>query len=658
MTVPPIHILLIEDNPQDAQILRQQLANHAAVPYTLHEATQLAEGLAQLKAGAIDVILLDLQLPDSDGVQTLGRVLAQAPRVPIVILTAHDDEALIVHALQLGAQDYLVKGSVRVYPKLLWRSIRYAIERKHAQDALREAHAQTQKLLTSIPSILIGMTPEGVITHWNSVAERLFGVPASQVVQQSCSACGIRWDAARILDGLQACQRSQTTVELNDVAFTRPDGRPGMVGFTIAPMQANGESDTGFLMFGADITERKQAEAERARLQQELAQAQKMETIGRFAGSIAHDFNNFLQAILGFALVIRGRYPDDPQLLQDIQEIIDSTESAADVVRQLLAFSRRQPLEPTLLDLNQTIHGMARLLEHLVGERIELRFEFEPEASLVKVDPTSLKQILMNLAANARDAMAHGGQLTISTHRMPHDSAWAQARGRTTYRDFVRLSVQDTGVGLDPDMAEHLFEPFFTTKQAGRGTGLGLAVVYGLVQQHDGFIEVDTAPSRGTAFHLYFPEHARAADVPAGNGHEQSRSQEAGRAGRPAADAPRALRGRVLIVDDDRAVRLLCQRVLETAYAATSVSSGPSALELLAQESFDVLLTDLKMPGMDGFALLEEALKRQPGLRVIAMTGSLTTDMDQRLRACGVSCPLLRKPFNPDMLEQAIAGLL
>lgn len=781
LTVHPMHILLVEDTPADAQVLQQALAKEKGLSFHLTHTDKLSSALAVLAEGKVDVVLLDLLLPDSEGLLTITQVVQQAPRVPIVVLTAADDEGLAVQSLQQGAQDYLVKGYVQVYPNLLGRALRYAVERKRADEELRAAYRQTEELLTSITSILIGVSPLGLITHWNTVAETTFGIPATAAVHQSLAAFNISWDRAKVAAGLSVCERIGRPTRVDDVPFRYPDGHEGVIGLTIVPLRAHGQSKMGFLIFGADVTERKQAEAERAWLHEQLVQAQKMETIGRFAGGIAHDFENFLQVILGFAWLIRSRHKDDPALLKDLDEIIHGAESASGMVRQLLAFSRRQALKPTVLEINRALEQMAKIIQQLVGEAIQVKLLLASEPLMAQLDPTAFEQVIMNLSSNARDVMRQGGSLTIRTAPTQPDAAF-----RTTHPTFsgdcIRLSISDTGVGMDPEVAAHIFEPFFTTKQSGHGTGLGLAVVHGLVQQHGGVIEVDTVPGRGTTFHLYLarwtPSAAQASPAPAsadsatsasrkhvpvfivesdpqqktlieellresgfsiagasslpdvvgqikqkpadikilildhglmGNdpaglikqlrqlkpamnllivtGHRDEKlrllsetlpglqilrkpfvpsqllSSLETLAGQVAAGAGIPEKGKVtshkiLVVDDDPAIRTFCERILSMNHAVTLAASGKEALECLKAAPQEVLVTDLKMPEMDGFHLLEEVLHHFPGVKIIIMSSLLTPLIEQQLRLSGARYGILRKPFTPDQLHQAVAQCL
>lgn len=762
MVKPTIHLLLVEDSPEDARILQEALAGEPAATFQVTHVTRLADALGHLLAKPADLVLLDLLLPDSGGLATLTRIRERAPRVPIVILTASDDEALALQALQLGAQDYLVKGYLQVYHTLLGRSIRYAIERQRGEDALRAAQARTERLLTSITSIIIGVDAQDRVTHWNTVAEATFGVPAAQVLQQPFAACGIRWDTAGILQAAAACRERDIPKRLDDLCFTRPDGTDGFLGLTLIPLKETSGS-AGFLIFGADVTERRRTEAERLRLQEELIQAQKLETIGRFAGGIAHDFQNFLQVILGFAWLIRARHREDRELISDLQEIVHAAESASGMVRQLLAFSRRQPLQLKVFDLNRAVQGMSRMVQQLVGDAVRVDLALAPGVQRVRLDPTGCEQMLLNLSTNARDAMPQGGALMIRTDSVTVDAAFRRTCPWARDGRYIRLSVQDTGAGMDPEVAAHIFEPFYTTKDVGKGTGLGMAVVYGLVKQHEGFVDLQTAPGEGCTFHLYFPEAPADLELeldpltrPGGterilvvepdervrtyveevlreSGYavtvfatpgpavdallrgaqraqalvldasvdgvqalldqlvairptlrillmssgmpEQLRALAATR-GIPMLQKPfvpaqlldgmrqlldqipasraRGRRPRVLIVDDEPSVLAFCRRLLEERFDVTSVTSGPMALEALRAQPFDLLLTDLTMPDMDGAVLIGEALKTQPDLPVVIMTGSLTEEMEARLRTQGLRCDILRKPFGASTLEGAV----
>jgi CheY-like chemotaxis protein len=334
------------------------------------------------------------------------------------------------------------------------------------------------------------------------------------------------------------------------------------------------------------------------------------------------------------------------------------------MVHQLLAFSRRQLLQPKLLDINQAVRGMVRLLQQFVGEHIQVQCELMPTALIAKMDPTGLEQVVMNLCANARDSMSQGGTLTIRTGLVQTDAAFVDAHAGAKANAYVRLSVQDTGTGMDPNVAAHIFEPFFTTKQTGKGTGLGLAVVYGLVQQHEGFVDIQTSPGNGTTFSLYFPFQDVRVEGKAVEGTGTVTPQAAERSVTTAPPSPRAgaalqfPRSRVLVVDDDPAIRRLCERILQKAYEVTTVPSGRAALDELERRSYDLLLSDLRMPNMDGVSLLKEVMKLKGAPRLMAMTGSVPREMEQLLQSVPLDARIIHKPFTALSLLEAITQCL
>ena len=638
---PSIKVLLIEDSREDAQLLMEALAKEPYAFFELTHAERLSVGLKHLKDGGVDLVLLDLNLPDSEGLDTLTSIRFEAPDVPVVVLTASDDEGLAAQALQKGAQDYLVKGYVQVYRNLLGRALRYAVERKHAHEELDRARSQTDRLLGAITSILIGVDARGLITHWNTIAELTFGIPESAALSNALEHTGIPWNAETVLRSVAQCRTTDATVRLDDVAFKRPDGKDGVLGLTVIPIKGTTSEGPGVLIFGADVTERQQAEAERLRLQDQLTQAQRLETVGRFAGGIAHDFQNFLQVILGFAWLIRARHRENPELISDLQEIVHAAESASGMVRQMLTFSRRQPLQPVIFDLGHAVTGMARLLQQLVGEQVRVALDMSPEPLLVRLDPTGFEQILMNLAANARDAMPTGGTLTVRAAAVSLGGDVRRTRPWATPGEYVQLSVLDTGVGIEPEIAAHMFEPFFTTKQLGKGTGLGLAVVHGLVEQHGGFINLDTAPGNGSAFHLYLPRQAQAAGPPA-------------RTDRPTGTE------RVLLLEGEERQRALAEEVLRESGYQVSVAEQAAALgERLAAgtDRPDAVILDVTLSDSGPAALVQRLRVAQPRVKILLVSTYVSGD----LRALERSLPglqILLKPYVPAQLLDGLRQLL
>jgi PAS domain S-box-containing protein len=378
------------------------------------------------------------------------------------------------------------------------------------------------------------------------------------------------------------------------------------------------DEDTGAPLFlqGVliDVTARRE-------LEDQLRQSQKMEAIGRLAGGIAHDFNNLLTAIKGYGEFLLADLPADGSSHRDAHEIVAAADRAAALTRQLLAFSRRQTLAPQPLDLNEVVADLEGLLGRLLGEPIELVLELATEVPPVRADRGQLEQVVMNLVVNASDAMPDGGRLTIAT----------AATGRS-----VELTVADSGIGMEPEVRSHLFEPFFTTKAPGEGTGLGLATVYGIVEQSGGTIDVETAPGKGSTFTVRLPVAA-----------EQLRPEE------PAPSAPSGGDGRIMLVEDEELVRSLLQEVLERAgYDVLAAADADEATALARSAGeIDLLVTDLGLPGTGGSVLAERLARERPGLLVLYTSGYV--DAEQREAA-----DVLEKPFTPDDLLRRVGTLL
>ncbi|HLP42471.1 MAG TPA: ATP-binding protein, partial [Fibrobacteria bacterium] len=386
-----------------------------------------------------------------------------------------------------------------------------------------------------------------------------------------------------------------------------------------------------------DITDRKRVEGQ-------LRQSQKMEAIGRLAGGIAHDFNNLLTAINGYStLALQGMDPSHP-LHDFIQEILKSGERAAGLTRQLLAYSRKQTMEPKPVNLNTIVSDMERMLRRLIGEDVDLASVLSPEIGMVMADRSQVEQIVLNLVLNARDAMPHGGKLTLETRRMVLDASYAGVHLEASPGPHVMLAVSDSGIGMTRDIQARIFEPFFTTKDIGKGTGLGLSVVYGIVKQSGGSISVYSEPGIGTTFHIYFPEIAKvqeaheAVAVPAGIHHGS---------------------GTLLLVEDDNLVRKFTRRTLESlGYSVLEATNGRQALEVLKShaESIRLVITDVVMPEMGGVPLSERIRSTYPTLPVVFVSGYSEYTGVHKDMVAGKN--FLQKPFNPNDLAKIIHEIL
>ena len=394
--------------------------------------------------------------------------------------------------------------------------------------------------------------------------------------------------------------------------------------------------------------QRLETERELADREEELRQSQKLEAVGRLAGGVAHDFNNMLTAIQGFATLLRGRAEPDGDEAGYVEEILRAAERSATLTRQLLAFSRKQVMRPEVLDLNATVAEMESMLRRLLGETVTLSTSLDPDLAPARLDPGQIQQVIMNLCVNGRDAMPDGGTLQVGTRNRRSDGPLPTHDGTLPPGDYVELSVADSGVGLEPELRDRVFEPFFTTKGAGEGTGLGLATVHGIVSQSRGGIAVESQPGAGTTFRIFFPRC----------GHEASSGDRDESDADPVEAVPRA--GTVLVVEDEASVRRLIAGVLEKAgYGVLSAESGPAALAVLRAHSgtVDMLLSDVVMPEMSGPELARALREHDPGLRVCFMSG-YTEDEVFRHGIQTSDETFLEKPFTPAELERRVRSLL
>jgi len=433
-----------------------------------------------------------------------------------------------------------------------------------------------------------------------------------------------------------AVERLRAAVGVSDVTFRvrRPDGSVSWAetsGRVISG--ADPEDRARFITVSRDVSDRRRLEAQ-------LLQSQKLEGIGRLAGGIAHDFNNLLTAILGHADLAAVGLPAGSAAHEDLDEVRKAAERATGLTRQLLAFARRQMIEPRPVQLNELVAGMASMLRRILGESVDLSLRLLDDLWLVQADPTQLEQVLMNLAVNARDAMPRGGRLTVSTANVRMVEGAPAPGGEAPAGEFVQLVVSDTGTGMDAETIRHIFEPFFTTKEVGKGTGLGLATTYGIVKQSGGHISVASSPGRGTTFTLLLP-----------------------RAGRPApgAEASAATAGpgggeTILLAEDDAQLRRLAARTLSMAgYQVLEAEDGEDALGVAARQAGPVhlLLTDIVMPRMGGLALAKRLRARHPGLRVLFVSGYAREWIEGDDRPAE-DVALLPKPWTTEQLLRRI----
>jgi PAS domain S-box-containing protein len=798
----PIRVLLVEDNPGDARLIFELLREMSG-EFDLQHVDRLEAALSQLGRAAVDVVLLDLGLPDSQGLETVKRARQAAVAEPIIVISGLDDEAVALEAVRAGAQDYLPKG--RIEGRGLARIIRYAIARHRAEDALRLSEERYHLLFESTPAPMWVYDLASLrILAVNSAAEAQYGysraeflamtieqlrppeeVPRLRAVLAAGMPPGFRhpapWrhltkdgaiitvevsshdlpfegrraqlvvatnvtarvraeqvqaavyhvaDATQAAPGLQELLQAvheivgtlmpaksfyialydeatdlitfpyyvdevdpqppaprrpgrgiteyvlrtgrpllvkpETKLEMDYVGSVEVIGAPSVDWLGVPLMQGERtigvlavqsytpgvryeERDKEILHFVsiqvATAIERKRAEEALRTSEAQFRQAQKMEAVGRLAGGIAHDFNNLLTAIFGYADLMAEDLPAGSPAHDDLNEIRTAATRAAALTRQLLAFSRQQVLQPAVLNINEVIETLEKMLRRLLGEDIALETHLAPDLGNAEADAGQLEQVIMNLVVNARDAMPTGGKLTIETANVALGGEYAQVHRPVAPGDYVMLAVSDSGIGMDDAVKTRLFEPFFTTKEVGKGTGLGLATVYGIVKQSGGYIWVYSEPGHGAAFKVYLPRVHAPVD-----------------AAKQAAPTAGPLGGTetILLAEDDDLVRPLARELLvKLGYRVLDAADAAGALALGRGHpgDIDLLVSDVVLPGQSGLQLARQLAADRPRMKVLYMSGYT----DEAIVRHGLLDPgtnFLQKPFTPAGLARKVREVL
>jgi two-component system cell cycle sensor histidine kinase/response regulator CckA len=505
------------------------------------------------------------------------------------------------------------------------------------RDAGRIAEIRFARFFNNTPMAIASVDREGRIALTNARFVMLFGKKGaagralSELVQPS--------DRAGVSAAVSAAISRQSEIPAVDASLA--DNGERSVRFFVSPILEAEAREDAAVVYALDTTEQRA-------LEQQFAQSQKMQAVGQLAGGIAHDFNNMLTAIIGFSdLLLTNQRPSDPSF-QDIMNIKQNANRAAGLVRQLLAFSRRQTLRPKVIELKEALSDISVLLARLLGETIKLEVTHGREVWPIRADLNQLEQVIVNLAVNARDAMPDGGTLTIRTANV--STADSQKFREQGFKpgEYVLLEVTDTGTGMPPEVKEKIFEPFFTTKGVGEGTGLGLSTVYGIVKQTGGYIYVDSKPGHGTTFRILLPRH------------EPRPEEVAQEPERPTAPTDLTGSARILLVEDEEAVRAFAGRALEArGYKVFQAASGSEALDIFnaMREPIDLVISDVVMPGMDGPTLMRELRRRQPDLKIIFMSG-YAEDAFQRHLPKDEDFQFLPKPFSLKDLATTVKAIL
>lgn len=505
------------------------------------------------------------------------------------------------------------------------------------EEALRKSEMRFRAVIENVDDIIIIADPDLTRRYVSPAMSRVLGYTQEELLASTVSSIVHPDDWPALRELIREWQGAPSVTVTGQARYRHKDGSWRILDITLSDL-SNVPGVEGMVVTLRDVTGRKALESE-------LRQAQKMESVGQLAGGIAHDFNNLLTVITGRTEFLIGAPNLDPEQETDLEEIKKAAERAAELTRQLLAFSRKQLLQPRVVDLNRTLDEAEPLLRRLIGEDIEIRIIHGAALGAITADPGQLQQILMNLAVNARDAMPTGGVLSFRTENEAAPDGRTAESGEATPAGYVLLRVSDTGVGMDPAIQTRIFEPFFTTKGQGKGTGLGLSTVYGIVKQSGGSISVESAPEAGTTFQLRFPRS---------DGHALAQAAE-GREGSP-------LQGTetLLLVEDDAAVRELVQRVLKSrGYTVLAAQHGGDALQLAGRpgQRIDLVLTDIVMPAMSGRELVEALRMERPSVRVLYMSG-YTDDEIVRGGLLDPSTSFIQKPFTAENLAVQVRKVL
>jgi PAS domain S-box-containing protein len=521
-------------------------------------------------------------------------------------------------------------------------------DRRRAEKALAASEERFHSVLENVATVAVqGYAADGTVRYWNRASEAFYGYTAREAVGRNLLDLIIPPDQReQVKIAIKNMVESGIDHPASEISLVRKDGTRIPVYSSHTIVRIPGQADELFCI-DTNLTDHYRAEAERELLQAQLLQAQKMESVGRLAGGIAHDFNNNLGVILGHAEMLQERLGPQSPLGPELEEIRRSAMRSADLTRQLLAFARKQIIDPKVLDLNHITESLLKMLRRLIGENITLAWHPETDLWPVKMDPSQVDQILANLCVNARDAISGAGSIAIATDNVRLNATACAQHPDCQPGDYVRLTVSDDGCGMDDITLHHIFEPFFTTKDVGKGTGLGLATVHGTVAQSKGFIEVTSATGQGTNFYVYLP-----------------RCLNTGTPEEPAPTSPTTQHGdgTILLVEDDPAILFSTSKALEGfGYTVIKAATPTEALQLAAHHSgkVDILVTDVIMPGMNGKVLAEKLQQQLPGMKCLFMSG-YTADViaDHGVLEKGVH--FIQKPFSradlSRILEEAISA--
>jgi len=632
----PLRVLILENSRPDVELLLLELEEAGfQVDHTLVETRE--QFRAALEEKNYDAVLADYRLPTWSGLDALAELRGLGNDLPFLLVTGTLGEEAAVECIKQGASDYVLKEHLSRLPVALLRALTEKAlrdENAHAQEALRASEARNRDFVEHAVYGIFRVSTDGTFLDANPALLRILGCSSADELKTLNLARDLFRFPEQYARLMAACREHG---QLNDAEaeWRRRDGGIVAIRLHLRQLSAPGHPDT-LEAIAEDVTELRAME-------RQLRQTQKFEAIGQLAGGFAHDFNNVIGAILGWAELGFEESRDNAAAAERFSRIREQADRAAALTRELLAFARRQVLQPRSVDLNVVASGLVRLLDKVIGKHIEFKFLSAPLDS-VKADPTQIEQVLMNLCLNARDAMPEGGRLAIETDMVELDEPYCRFYPYVTPGRYAVISVSDTGIGMDSETRERIFEPFFTTKERGEGTGMGLATVYGIVKQHGGFIHVYSEPAHGSLFRVYLPAM------------EGAQAEGAARVPAPSLAAKRGTET-ILLADDHESIRDMArQTLMGLGYRVLSASDGEEALRLCEHETPALAILDVIMPKLGGPATAAKLAGRFPRMRVLFTSGySAASDAAP---AGGATAHYLQKPYSPTTLAHLVREIL
>ena len=632
-----LRLLLLEDEPTDAELVLRALRRQG-MAFTHRRAVSGEEFERELAAFAPHVVLSDYSLPGYGGLEAIALVAERAPDVPVIIVTGTMNEETAVACMRAGAADYVLKDRLMRLPSAVDGALDRARERRRrreAEEALRRSLADYRSLVDNAVFGIFRTDPHGRLERVNPALVTMLGYESAEELRAADERDGV-YDDPRDRRRLVELLRSERLQSV-EVAWRRKNGDRLSVRLSGREVTQPGGKLEGFEVIAENVTERK-------RLEGQLRQAQKMEAVGQLTGGIAHDFNNILTVIAANAELVVAMLPRDSEAYEGLDDVRAAAQRGTAMIKKLMSFSRQTVLERRTVNLRELFAEAADLLRRLLPEHIAVDIRVDADVGPIWADPSAVEQVLLNLATNARDAMPTGGMFRIEAIRTHLDAGYLVTHPWCLPGDYVSISVSDTGTGMYREAVERIFEPFFTTKPAGVGTGLGMSMVYGLMKQHGGYVNVYSEPGAGTVVTLYFPLDG--ATVPTLPSPEFEATAMGGSE-------------RILIVEDEEAIRRAARRALERAGYRVQVSGdGEEALEILrtAEQPFDLVLSDLVMPRLGGRQLYDALRKDGIAVPFLFTSGYSPLAVHQKVQL--PEGRLLHKPWTVGELLSRVRAAL